>query len=155
MARAYAVTFENVAVTASQDLFSILPGDDHPIILLGLSIDQSSDVGDSAEEMLRWKIIRGHTVSGLSGTSVTPRPLDPGDAAASFTAYINNLFLGVSGTAVDLSAGAFNIRSGLAIFWPPELTPMANQSNTSIVVRLMAAPADSLTMGGTLFIAEI
>jgi len=155
MARVYTVSFEAVAVTAAQDFFEITPGDDHPVVLLGMTIDQSSDVGDAAEEMLRYKIIRGHTTSGSGGSAPTPRPLDPGDAAAGFTAEVNNTTIASAGTTVDLVAGAFNIRSGLAVFWPPELTPVANQGNTTIVVRLMAAPADSLTMSGTLYVAEI
>ncbi len=155
MARIYTVSFEAVAVTAAQDLFEISPADDHPVVLLGMTIDQSSDVGDAAEEMLRYKIIRGHTTGGSGGSAPTPRPLDPGDAAATFGAEVNNTTIASAGTTVDLVAGAFNIRSGLAIYWPPELTPMANQGNTTIVVRFMAAPADSLTMSGTLYIAEL
>ncbi len=155
MARVYSVSFEAVAVTAAQDLFEITPADDHPVILLGMTVDQSSDVGDAAEEMLRYKVIRGHATSGSGGSAPTPRPLDPGDAAAGFAAEVNNTTIASTGTAVDLVAGAFNIRTGLAIFWPPELCPMANQGNSTIVVRLMAAPADSLTMSGTLYVAEL
>jgi hypothetical protein len=155
MARIYNVSFEAVAVTAAQDFFEITPADDHPVVLLGLTIDQSSDVGDAAEEMLRYKIIRGHTTGGSGGTAPTPRPLDPGDSAAGFSAEVNNTTIASAGTAVDLWAGAFNIRSGLAIWFPPEATPMANQGNTTIVVRLMANPADSLTMSGNLVVAEL
>lgn len=155
MARVYTVSFEAVAVTAAQDFFEITPADDHPVVLLGMTIDQSSDHGDTEEEMLRYKVIRGHATGGSGGSAPTPRPLDPGDAAAGFTAEVNNTTIASTGTAVDLVAGAFNIRSGLAIFWPPELTPVANQGNTTIVVRLMAAPTDSLTMSGTLWIAEL
>ena len=155
MARVYSVSFEAVAVTAAQDLFEITPADDHPVVLLGMTIDQSSDVGDAAEEMLRYMIIRGCATSGSGGSAPTPRPLDPGDAAAGFGAKVNNTTIASGGTAVNLVAGAFNIRSGLAVFWPPEMTPMCNQGQTTIVVRLMAAPADSLTMSGTLYIGEL
>jgi len=155
MARVYTVSFENVAVTAAQDFFEISPADDHPVVLLGMTIDQFSDHGDTEEEFLRYKVIRGHATSGSGGSAPTPRPLDPGDAAAGFAAEVNNTTIASAGTAVDLVSGAFNIRSGLAVFWPPELTPVANQGNTTIVVRLMAAPSDSLTMSGTLYIAEL
>ena len=155
MARTYAVTFENVAVSAAQDVFEISPADDHPVILLGLHLDQFSDVGDAAEEILRFKVIRGHSTGGSGGSAATPRPLDPGDAAAGFAAEVNNTTVAADGTAVDLHAGAFNIRAGLAIWWPPEACPVANQGNTTIVVRLMAAPADALSMSGTLYLAEL
>lgn len=155
MARVYTVSFENVSVSESQDFFEISPADDHPVVILGVYLDQISDVGDAAEEMLRYKIIRGHTTSGATGTAATARPLDPGDAAASFAAEVNNLAIATAGTAVDLHAGAFNIRSGLALIFPPEMTPVANQGNTTMVVRLMAAPADAVTMSGTLYVAEL
>lgn len=155
MARVYSVSFENVSVSASQDFFEVSPADDHPVVILALYLDQISDVGDAAEEMLRYKIIRGHTTSGSGGSSATPRPLDPGDAAAGFSAEVNNTTIASAGTAVDLHAGAFNIRAGLALIYPPEMTPVANQGNTTIVVRLMANPADAVTMSGTLYIAEI
>ena len=146
MARMYSVSFENVSVTAAQDFFEITPADDHPVILAGLTLDQISDVGDAAEEMLRFEVIRGHATSGSGGSAPTPRPMDPGDSAASFTAEVNNTTIASTGTAVVLHAGAFNIRSGLALVWTPETTPVANKGNTPIVVRLMAAPADAVTM---------
>lgn len=155
MARVYSVEFNNVAVTAAQDFFEISPADDHPVVILGVHIDQSSDFGDAAEEILRWQVIRGFTTSGSVGSAATPRPMDPGDAAASFAAEVNNTTLANTGTSVNLHSGAFNVRAGLAMWWPPETTPVANQGNTTIVVRLVAAPADSLTMSGTLYVAEL
>lgn len=155
MARVYTVSFENVTVSVAQDFFEVSPADDHPVVILACYLDQISDVGDAAEEMLRYKIIRGHATSGSGGSAATARPLDPGDSAASFSAEVNNTTIASTGTAVDLHAGAFNIRAGLALIFPPEMTPVANQGNTTIVVRLMAAPADAVTMSGTLYIAEI
>lgn len=155
MARVYTVEFENVAVAAAQDLFEIAPADDHPVVILGVFIDQNTDVGDAAEEMVRYRIIRGHSTGGSGGSAATPRPLDPGDAAAGFAAKVNNTTIAADGTAVNLHSGAFNIRAGLALWFPPESTPMANQGNSTIVVRLLANPADSLSMSGTLYVAEL
>jgi len=155
MARIYTVEFENVSVTQAQDFFEIGPGDDHPVALLGVFVDQNSDVGDAQEEMLRYQIIRGHATSGASGTASTPRPLDPSDAASSFSAEVNNTTIASAGTPVNLHSGAFNIRAGLALIFPPEMTPMANQGQGTIVVRLLAAPSDALTMSGTLYVAEM
>ena len=59
MGKIYSAEFGAVAVSAAQDLFSLLVGADEPIHLLGCVISQSSDVGDSAEEGLLIKIIRG------------------------------------------------------------------------------------------------
>lgn len=155
MSRRYAVTFEGVAVSAQVDFFEITPADDKPVRILGLLLSQSSDVGDAAEEILRLKVIRGHSTSGSGGSAATPVPLSPADTAAGFTCETNNTTIASAGTAVDLLADAFNIRSGYAMWWTPETAPVVGQGNVSAVVRLMAAPADALTMSGTLYVEEL
>ena len=155
MGRMYAVTFENVAVTAAQDFFELTPADDKPLIVHMVSLSQSSDVGDAAEEMLRVKLIRGHATSGSGGSAPTPVPLAASGAAAGFTAEVNNTTIASTGTAVDLHAEAFNIRSGLLYLPTPECRPGVSQAGTTLVVRLMAAPADSLSMSGTIIVEEM
>ena len=155
MGRVYTVTFENIAVTAAQDFFEISPADDKPVKILGLFLSQSTETGDAAEEMMRIKVIRGHTTSGSGGSSFTPIPIDPSSPAAGFSSEINNTTIASAGTNVDIHAEAFNVRSGLAMWWTPESSPMAKQGDTTIVIRLMANPADSVTMGGTLYVEEL
>lgn len=155
MGRLYAVTFENVAVTASQDFFEITPADDKPIAIHAVYLAQYSDFADAAEELLRVKIIRGHATSGSGGSAATPVPLNPADAAAGATAEVNNTTIASTGTAVDLHADTFNIRAGWVYMPTPESRPIANQGNTTIVVRLMANPTDSLSMSGTLIFEEL
>lgn len=153
--RMYAVTFENVAVSAAQDFFEITPADDKPVVIHGCYLSQSTELGDAAEEMLRVEIIRGHSTGGSGGTAPTPVPMDPADAASGFTAEVNNTTIASVGTAVVLHAETFNVRSGWQYIPTPEARPKASQANTTIVVRLMAAPADSVTMGGTLIVEEL
>lgn len=151
----YTVAFEGQAVTAQVDFFELQPADDKPVEIVGLFLSQSSDVGDAAEEILRVEIIRGHTTSGSGGATPTEEPLDPNDGAASFVSETLNTTIASAGTTSILHAEAFNIRSGLQVWFPPECCPKATQANTTIVVRLMAAPADSLTMSGTLYVREL
>lgn len=153
--RIYSVSFEGVAVTVAADLFELTPADDKPIEIVGMFLSQSSDVGDAAEEMLRLEIIRGYTSSGSGGTSTTPQPIKRSVGAASFTAETCNTTGATTGTAVILHADAFNIRSGYQNWWPEGLEPEASQGDTTILVRMMAAPADSLTLSGTLYVREI
>jgi len=156
MGRMYSVSFEAVAVTAAQDFFEISPADDKPVLVHGLYLSQASDVGDAADEMLRIKILRGHTTSGSGGSAPTPAPLQSSaGTAAGFAAEVNNTTIASAGTAVDLHAEAFNIRAGLQYIPTPEARPGASQANTTLIVRLMAAPADSLTMSGTLILEEL
>lgn len=155
MGRVYSVNFENVAVSAAQDFFEISPADDKPVRLLGLFLSQSTELGDAAEEMLRVQVLRGHSTSGSGGGAQTPVPIDPSDTAAGFAAEVNNTTIASAGTALILHSETFNVRSGMALFWTPETAPKANQGNTTIVVRLLANPADSVTMGGTLYVEEL
>jgi hypothetical protein len=152
----YVCSFENVAVTAAQDFFEISPADDKPVLIHAVYLSQSSDVGDAAEEILRVTIKRGHTSSGSGGSAFTPVPLtSSAGAAAGAASEINNTTIASAGTAVVLHAETFNIRSGWVYIPTPETRPGASQANTTIVVRLEAAPADSLSMSGTLVFEEL
>lgn len=153
--RIYTVEFENQSVSAQVDFFELAAADDKPIELVGLFLDQISDVGDAAEEMLRYRIIRGHTSGGSGGAAPTPQPLEPNDAAAGFAAETCNTTIASAGTAVNLLSGAFNIRAGLPIWFPPRMRPKTNQAAGLLVVRLMAAPADALTLSGTAWVREL
>lgn len=154
--RTYTVVFGAVSVSAAQDLFEITPADDRPIQIAGLSLCQvgNSDVGDAAEECLRFSIIRGHTTSGSGGTAPTPVAVQTRDAAAGFTAEVNNTTIASAGTTTILHEDSFNVRAGYINWWPEDCRIEADQSNTTIVVRLNTAPADAITLSGTLYVVE-
>ena len=155
MGRMYAVTFENVTVTGAVDFFEITPADDKPCVIHACYLSQSSDTGDAAEEMLRVKIIRGHATGGSGGATPTPAGLISGTTpAAGFSAETNNTTIASTGSPADLHAEAFNIRAGWAYIPTPEARPGVSQALTTLVVRLMAAPADALSMSGTLIVEE-
>jgi hypothetical protein len=153
--RIYTVEFEAVAVTAQVDFFELTPADDKPVDILGLFLGQSSDTGDAAEEILRYRVIRGHTTSGSGGAAPTPTPLRATSSAAGFTAETCNTTIASAGTTTNLHSGTFNVRAGEQLWLPDGCEWSAGQGNTTLVVRLMAAPADSLTMSGTLYVREL
>lgn len=152
--RIYTVTFSAVAVTAAQDLFELTPADDKPIEIIGIELGQTSDAGDAMDELLQISIIRGYTSSGSGGSAATPAPLNPNNTAAGFTAEINNTTVANTGTAVVLHTGCWNVRAGYINWFPESCRPTASQSNTTMVVR-STAPADALTMSGTLYVREL
>ena len=155
MGRVYATVFENVAVTVAQDFFAIEPGTDNVCRILSFHLSQLLDTGDTEEEMLRIKVIRGHTTDGSGGGTDNETPIETGGAAATYVGGINNDTIATVGTPVDLFAGMFNIRVGIDHVFTPEQCPTVNAGDGSIVVRLMAAPGDSLTMSGTIYVEEI
>lgn len=157
MGRMYTVQFENATVPATNamDLFELAPAANKPIRLHGLWLHQRSDMGDAQEEALRVQIIRGHATSGSGGSSATPVPLNSTDPAAGFAAEVNNTTIASAGTAVNICPFYPNIRVGAEILWPPEIQPMCHNGDGTIVVRLLAGPADALTMCGVLYVEEM
>lgn len=155
MAGIYSVVFSAVAVTATQDFFEITPADDKPVQLCGLFLSQHSDVGDAQDEILHYSVIRGHATSGSGGSAPTPRPLGRNQATVGFSAEVNNTTIASAGTGVTVHDDAFNVRAGLALWWPDGFEPEASQADVLLVVRLLAAPADSLTMNGTAYLREL
>jgi len=154
--RIYTVNFAAVSVAAAQDFFELTPADDKPVEIVGLFLTQvgNSDVGDAAEEILRFSIVRGHTVSGSGGTAPTPVTVKFNDVAAAFTAEVNNTTIANTGTTTVIHEDAFNVRAGYANWWPDGAEPYASQANTTMVVRLNTAPADAITLSGTLYVRE-
>jgi hypothetical protein len=153
--RIYTVVFSAVTVSAAQDLFEITPADDKPVEIVGIELGQSSDAGDAMDELLQISIIRGHTTSGTVGTqNVTPTPMSPAESAAGFTADINNTTVASSGTTTTLTTTCWNVRAGYIQWFPEGMRPIATQANTTIVVR-QTAPADAITMSGTLYVREL
>lgn len=151
--RLYTVTFQAVAITASQDLFEISPADDKPVCIKGLFLAQNTDVGDAQDEILRWAIYRGFTASGTGGTAPTPRPAHRTDPAAGFAAEVNNTTKATT-SGVLLHSDGFNVRAGEKFILPDGCEFDATQADTTILVRLETAPADSITFDGTLWVVE-
>lgn len=153
--RIYTCEFEGVAVTAAVDFFELTPADDKPVEIMGIFLGQSSDLGDAASEILRYRIIRGHTTTGTGGTqAATPRPLNRSGAAAGFTYDSCNTTQATAGTTHNLHSDCFHIAAGLQLWLPEGCEWEASQADTTMVVRLIAAPTDSLTMSGTLYVRE-
>lgn len=152
--RLYAVTFSAVAVSAAQDLFEITPASNKPCEIVGIELGQSSDAGDAQDELLQISMIRGFTTSGSGGSAPTPAPMNPNDSAAGFTAEVNNTTVANTGTTTTLHTGTWNVRAGYINWFPEEARPQLSAANTTLVVR-QTAPADAITMSGTLYIREM
>jgi hypothetical protein len=150
MPRCYTIEFEAQTVATASgdvDLFEIGPASNKPIELVALELGQSSETGDAAEEQLRIRIIRGHT-TGSNGSAVTPRPFSPNDSAAGAACEVLGTTIASAGTAVNLLSATFNVRAGYQ--WGPQPNGMGIWCANAelLVVRLMAAVADDLTMSG-------
>lgn len=151
MGRMYSATFEEVAVSAAQDLFEINAPADAVVVVHALYLSQSSDAGDAESEQLPVLIHRGST-SGSGGSTLTARPMEAGDAAFGGTVEANNTSQSTEGNQIH--AECFNVMAGLAIVWTPETRPVISPSGR-LIIELQAAPADSLDMSGTIYFEEV
>ncbi len=152
--RMYYVDIAPTAVTAAVDLIELSPADDKPIAIAAVELFQTTDLGDAQEEMIGLLWVRGHTTSGSGGLTPTPRPANPSDVAAGFTAETLNTTAATAGTGVTLARHGWNIRAPREIIYTPETQPQASQANTTLVLRLAAAPADSITLSGYVAVLE-
>lgn len=157
----YTARFQNVAVTALQDLFEIKAPTTGVVIIHDWSIYQTSDVADAAEEILTIETVRGDSgeVSGSGGTTVTPqKQANNMQAAASSTVEANNTTRmsggSPSGTADILGTYGWNVRIPLEKVYTPETRPVIGPG-AYFALSLPSPPADSLTMGGTITFEEI
>jgi len=154
--RIYTVSFNGVSVSAAQDLFELLASADAALVLHRLTLSQSSEAGDSEDEQLHVSIRRvtGAPTSGSGGSTPTPAPKNEDDTAAAITAEANNTTQLSGGTNTVLHAESFNVRAGLDYFPPPEHR-FTFQPSTRCLIELEAAPADAITMSGTVVVEEI
>lgn len=153
--RMYNLSFDGAAATVAVDFFELAPADDKTIIIHAIHIGQSTELADAAEEQLRVTVQRGHTTTGTGGTATTPRPLNPSDAAAGAACDVMNTTQASAGTSVVLHADTFNVRAGWLWIPTPECRPISTQAAGFLVVRLMAAPGDSVTFTGSIFFEEL
>jgi hypothetical protein len=150
----YTAVFNNTAVTAIQDLFEIVAPADSVVILHDIHLSQNTDVGDAAEEVLRIELTSGHTTSGSGGSAVTPVPVALGDAAFGGSVEANNTTQASAGTIVTKYVWNWNIRVGFDKIFTPETRPIISPS-ARMCLELPAAPADSVTMSGSITFEEI
>lgn len=154
MPRVYYIDIAATALTVAADLVEITPADDKPISILGYELLQTTDLGDAQEEVIGLEWVRGHTSSGSGGAAPTPRPANPSDAAAGFTAETLNTTQASGGTGVILPHHGWNIRIPTPVTYTPEMQPQASQANTTLALRMMAAPNDSITVSGYIVVKE-
>lgn len=150
MGRFYTVTLPETAITAAADLFEITAATDKPVRIWGWNISQDTDVGDAAEEVLQLQLKRGIT-PGSGGASITPVSMDANGAAAGATC--TNRTTAHTGGSIIIQHG-WNIRTVEDHWFIPEAAPTIGADDDPVVLW-MSAPADSITVSGSLILEEL
>lgn len=153
----YTVSFSEQTIanaSGDYDLWELVPADDRPIELVALFIGNKSEVGDAQDEMLSINVITDYTTSS-NGSATTPRPCDPRDGAAGFTAETLGATVATTGTPITVHADTFNVRAGYQLILPEFMRPKVDQADTAMYIRLTSAVADDLTLSGTAYVREL
>lgn len=158
----YSAVFTGVAVSAAQDVFEITAPANSWVRIHEVVIGQYSDFGDAQAEILSIQFIRGYTVTGSGGTTPTINPRSPATGALASTSVVkvNNTTVANTGTAATLRADTWNVQTPY-LYMPPA-GPDPAETDTAILIgasqRLVVritAPADALTVNGTIIFEEI
>lgn len=158
--RLYAVEFHAVAVTAQQDLFYAKPAADKICVVESIYVAASggtADAGDAQEELYDIELIYlpATVTAGSGGSAFTPNPKSVNDAAAGFTARINDTTVATtSGIAVNRHSDGMNSRIPWVYLPPPEHRDIVANA-AAIVCRLKTTPADSILLSGTMLVREM
>lgn len=157
--RIYTVSFAATVTAAGGDTdwLELTPADDKPCRLIGFMLGQSSEVGDAAEEGLRFSVIRlPATVTSGNGTATTGQPIGDVDAAVGFAAETNGTTVATtSGTAVTLMEFCWNERNSPYEWWAPNerCAPEVRQAS-ALVVRMQTTLADDMSATATFWVEE-
>jgi hypothetical protein len=154
MSREYSVQFNNVSVSAAQDLISVFSGASMAFEVHSLQIGQitATAIGNLRISLKR---LPATVTAGSGGTTPTPQKLNFGDSAATVTAHANDTTQATtSGTSSTLLSDIFNVVNGYQWIFPPDDRPVFQPSQAA-VLSLDTAPGAAETMSGTMVIAEI
>lgn len=158
MGMRYSASFSAVAVSAAQDLFELLAPADACIAIHSIRLGQSSDFGDAQAEGLEVTLKRatGSYTSGSGGTSPSKNALESGFSAAGATVEANNTTQAAvgTGTLTKFMHDTFNIQIGWLYQPVPEERIILSPSQ-ALILSLDSAPADAITMSGTIVWEEI
>jgi len=159
MSRMYVVSFEGVAVSSPQDLFEIR-GAAGKLTKIRRWVLSATDTTAPTSQMLQVRarfLPSAGYVAGSTGTIPTRNPIDPGDAAASFTAMANNTTKSTATTPVTLYESGCHVLNGLD---EPFDTDGRGASNLvvgpseSIVLELLSTVSGTVHLSSTVWVEE-
>lgn len=155
MPRCYTVNLAPAAATVAIDLVALIAADDIPIAIRAIRIWQTSDVGDAQDEVLTVLVVRGNTTNGSGGAAGTQPGKRGREATAGFTSRVGDTTAASSGTPLTVYETGVNVRAPFEMIFPEDMMPGTDQGLGQLVVRLGAAPADSLTIGCSVDVWEL
>ena len=153
--RVYIVTFENVSVSAAQDLLQIKGAAGKTVKIRRHWCGPTNTSLVTAQGLsFRSRFLPATVSDGSGGSSPTPQPTDPGDTAASFTAKANNTSKATtSGTASVLYENGLHAYQGDNWSYPGDGRPTVGPSE-SFVYELLSTVSGTVNLSGGVEVEE-
>jgi hypothetical protein len=154
MARAYKVSIEQILVAAAQDLLQISGAAGKMLRVLAVRWSCTDTTLATAQQLAtRCRVLPATVTNGAGGGTPNVSRMDPGDAAASFTALANNTGKATtSGTPqVVLESGDY-LNAGLDHPFPkpPPVGP-----TSAFVFELLSVPSGTVHLSAEALVEEI
>lgn len=150
----YKASFSATAVSAASDLFHITAPSNSRVRIKEIVFGQYSDAGDAEAEILSVLVMAGTTSTG-AGSAITAQNVErhSGAPTASSSALGPTATLASTTSADVLIADVANVAAGW-VHRPDVDECIIIEPSERLVVQV-SAPADSITMNGTLTFQEI
>lgn len=150
----YTVPIDGHAFTGATDMFCVTASTNTKVALREIRLGQYTEFGDAQAELLPIRIITGSTDTS-GGGGVTPANVEghTGAPAAISAALAPSASLASTASATVRWADSFNVAAGF-LYSPLPMERLIVEPGETVVVRV-GAPADSVTINGTLIFEEI
>lgn len=151
----YTAPFSAQALTTNpQDLWCLTASSSSRVVLREIRLGQYTEFGDAQAELLSLQILTGSTAPS-SGTAITPRNVKTHSGAPTADSSVvgPSTTLASTTSAVERWADVWNVAAGL-LYSPLPAERMVIQPGETLCLR-MSAPADAMTINGTLTFQEI
>lgn len=154
MGRHYTASFKNVSISAAQDLIALKGSSGKVCRVLRAWLFMNDTSIQTAQGLrLNCKYSSATITLGSGGSTPTPRPIDPGDAAASFTAHANDTTPATtSGAFTDIVPGGGHNYAGYDWSFP---RPPVFGLNEGFVFELLSTVSGTCAFSGGIEVEEI
>lgn len=152
--RLYTVSFNSLTLTAVSDLFALYSGASKLLAVHSVNIGQVTGATVVAFR-LRFRALPPTVTPGSGGAAATPALQLPGDAAATFTARVNDTTQATTtGAAVTLWDDVWNTVQGY--YWQSTIAgrPFVIGLSSAFIVSLDQAPS-SFVANGSMVVEEL
>lgn len=157
MPRLYTANFENVSMSAAQDLFEVKGASGKVVRILRCWLGLTPTTLATAQSLrTQCRFLPATVTDGSGGTTPTFRRLDVGDAAASATVLANNTSqASTNGTAAVLATSGDHIYAGVVYdFQMMKAVPIIGASE-AFTFELLSTVSGTVAMSGGVLIEEL